>query len=72
MVIAIYVFHFGDEPGQNILRLPDGKEWNASPAAQLFRINAQGDRTLLGTLGSRREIPLDLPADGLDAFLILP
>ena len=70
--IAIYVFNFGDEQGKNTLLLPDGKEWNATPNSKVFRMDAKGEKTLLGTLGKLKEIPLDLPADGIEAFLIIP
>ncbi len=70
--VAVYVFHFGDTPAKNTLLLPDGTEWGFSPQAQVFRLASDGGKTPLGALGQLRSIPLDLPPDGISAFLIVP
>ncbi len=70
--VAIYVFHFGDAAGENTLLLPDGKEWNLPGTSKIFKLDAAGNRTLLGTLSENRQIPLKLEADAIAALLIVP
>ena len=70
--VAVYVVNFGDKAAENTLLLPDGKEWGLGSKSKVFSWSANGERKLLGNLENLRELKLQLPADGIAAFVVVP
>ena len=68
--IGIASAYIGREPGENILLLPDGKEWGMPPEAKVYRVNVDGSRVLLGKLSEKREIVLKMSPLGVDLLVV--
>ncbi len=69
--IGIAIAYIGREPGENILLLPDGKEWGMPPEAKVYRVSADGKKVLLGKLSEKREIILKMSPLAVDFLVVV-